>query len=158
FKDGEYEAVIPGEDIQGDTLTYHWTVKDFANNTVTSDEYTVDIKAGITVGYYEDFTTKPVGWTSSGNNDACEWCVPTSGPDSALTGENVYATNLSGDYPSSMDATLVIPPVDLPEGDVFLKVTSWHHFEQSSTGRDWDYGQLVISTDMKDWTELHLFG
>ncbi|HEY4602222.1 MAG TPA: S8 family serine peptidase [Cerasibacillus sp.] len=157
FRDGEYAVKIKGDVVEGDTLTYKWLINDFGNNEVESDEYTVDILEGISTGYFHDFESQPIGWTSFGDNDSWEWGVPTSGPESAASGEKVYATNLSGNYESSMNATLVMPPVDLPEGGAVLKFKNWHNFEESSTGRAWDYGHVVISTDMEDWTELQMF-
>ena len=53
-------------------------------------------------------------------------------PKNAASGEKVYATNLAGTYESNMNATLVMPPVDLPEGDSYLQFKQWHNFEQSS--------------------------
>lgn len=157
FKDGEYVVKLKGDVIEGETLTYKWLINDFGNNEVESDEYSVDILQGITTGYFQDFESFPAGWSSFGNNDSWEWGVPTSGPGSAASGEKVYATNLSGNYDSSMNATLVMPPVDLPEGGAVLKFKNWHNFEQSSSGRAWDYGHVVISTDMEEWTELQMF-
>ena len=83
--------------------------------------------------------------------------VPTSGPNGAASGENVYATNLTGDYLSNMNATLVMPAIDLPEGDAFLTFKNWHNFEQSTAGTAWDYGHVVISTDQVNWTQLQKF-
>ena len=113
----------------------------------------VDVKAGITTGYFENFDASyaPIGWYSMGANDAWQWGAPTSGPGEAYSGENVYATNLAGIYNSSMNATLVMPPVDLPEGPSFLQFKHWHNFEESSAGRAWDYGHVV---DFHRWCEL----
>ena len=47
--------MIPGELIAGNSFTYKWTINDFGNNEVTSEEYVVEVKPGITVGYSEDF-------------------------------------------------------------------------------------------------------
>ena len=83
------------------------------------------------------------------NENSWEWGIPTSGPGHAASGENVYATNLSGTYESNMNATLVMPPVDLPEGASYLQFKQWHDFEESISGRAWDYGHVFISTDWK---------
>src|SRR5699024_11798319 len=69
YKDGVYTVTIPGEDMEEGSLTYKWTVNDFGNNEDSSDEYVVDVKAGITVGYTEDFEQKPMGWTSFGEEN-----------------------------------------------------------------------------------------
>ncbi len=154
YLSGEYGVTVSGDLISGDAFTYKWVINDFGNNEVSSEEFTVLVKPGITVGYFEDFEQMPVGWTSFGNKNSWEWGKPTSGPGNAASGENVYATNLAGMYESSMNATLVMPPVDLPEGASYLRFKQWHNFEQSSSGRAWDYGHVFISTDMEEWTQL----
>ncbi|MFJ7969758.1 S8 family serine peptidase [Psychrobacillus sp. NPDC096389] len=154
YKSGEYGVVIPGDIITGDAFTYKWTINDFGNNEVSSEEYVVAVKPGITVGYSEDFEGQPVGWYSFGDANSWEWGAPTSGPGNAASGEKVYATNLAGNYDSRMNATLVMPPVDLPEGNSYLQFKQWHNFEESSTGRAWDYGHVFVSTDQVEWTQL----
>ncbi|EMR07349.1 Bacillopeptidase F precursor [Bhargavaea cecembensis DSE10] len=155
FTDGTYAITVPGEQIGGEQFTYSFTINDFGNNEVTSDEYSVEVKPGITTGYSTDFETDATGWVSFGEENSWEQGVPTSGPGNAASGENVYATNLDGQYASRMNATLVMPPVDLPEGNSYLQFKHWHNFEQStSTGRAWDYGHVVISTDYENWTQL----
>ncbi|MFC5603785.1 S8 family serine peptidase [Sporosarcina koreensis] len=151
---GEYGVKIPGDVITGNEFKYKWVINDFGNNEVSSEEYTVLVKPGITVGYFEDFEQMPVGWHSFGNKNSWEWGKPTSGPGNAASGEKVYATNLSGMYENNMNATLVMPPVDLPEGASYLQFKQWHNFEQSTLGTAWDYGHVFISTDMENWTQL----
>jgi bacillopeptidase F len=154
YTDGEYTVVVPGEFISGETFTYKWTINDFGNNEVVSGEYMIQVNPGITIGYSEDFEATPIGWTSFGEKNSWEWGIPTVGPEGAASGEKVYATNLDGTYENSMNATLVMPPVDLPEGNSFLQFKQWHEFEQSSSGRAWDYGHVFISTDQVEWTQL----
>lgn len=149
YRSGTYQAVIPGEDIVEPRLHYRWHIVDFGENEVTSDTYEVTVAAGIGVGYFEDFESYPVGWTSFGEHNSWEWGVPTSGPGEAYSGENVYATNLDGDYNTDEDSTLMMPPVDLPDGNVYLQFKQWHHFENN-----WDYGHVVISTDLENWDTL----
>ncbi|MFS0690334.1 S8 family serine peptidase [Sporosarcina sp. 179-K 8C2 HS] len=154
YLSGEFGVTVPGDEISGEAFTYKWVINDFGNNEVSSEEYTVLVKPGVTVGYFENFEQTPVGWTSFGNKNSWEWGKPTSGPGNAASGVNVYATNLSGMYESNMNATLVMPPVDLPEGNSYLQFKQWHNFEQSISGRAWDYGHVFISTDMENWTQL----
>ncbi|MFC5604785.1 S8 family serine peptidase [Sporosarcina koreensis] len=154
YKSGVYGVTVSGDAIAGNAFTYKWTINDFGNNEVTTEEYTVDVKQGITVGYFEDFETTPIAWESFGANDKWEWGIPTSGPNNAASGEKVYATNLSGLYLNNMNATLVMPPVDLPEGNSYLQFKHWHEFEKSTAGTTWDYGHVVISTDRQNWTRL----
>src|SRR5690625_128598 len=111
---GEFRAVVPGEDLEVGTLTYYWTIQDFGGNTVESEHYSIEVKPGITNGYSQDFESNIDGWHSFGQNNVWEWGEPTSGPEEAASGDNVYATSLDGLYPNSMNATLVMPPIDLP--------------------------------------------
>ncbi|WP_404453814.1 S8 family serine peptidase [Virgibacillus necropolis] len=154
YKSGEYVVTIPGDQITGDSLTYKWTINDFGNNEVTSEEYVVSVQPGISTGYSEDFESTPVGWTSFGENNSWEWGVPTSGPGNAASGEKVYATNLDGDYESNTNATLVMPPIDLPEGNAYLQFNLWHDLEEYDSGSAYDFGHVFVSTDQVEWTQL----
>lgn len=154
YKSGEYVATIPGDQITGDSLTYKWTINDFGNNEVTSEEYVVSVQPGISTGYSEDFEATPVGWTSFGENNSWEWGAPTSGPGNAASGEKVYATNLDGDYESDTNATLVMPPVDLPEGNAYLQFKQWHDLEEYDSGTAYDFGHVFVSTDQEEWTQV----
>src|SRR5699024_12738718 len=80
FKDGEYKASIDGEDLVGELLEYHWVINDFGNNEVISDDYSVELKSGISTGYSEDFEAEPDGWTSYGDENSWEWGEQTSCP------------------------------------------------------------------------------
>jgi bacillopeptidase F len=154
---GLFTVTVPGEVVAGDTFTYKWTVSDYAGNEVETEEYEIEVSEPITVGYFQDFEDTPAGWTTFGDNVAWERGIPTSGPEEAVSGENVYATDLAGDYPNNMDANLLMPAVQLPEGESYLQFKSWHNFEQSSLGTNWDYGYVRISTDLEEWTNLQIF-
>ncbi|MDR6224162.1 bacillopeptidase F [Desmospora profundinema] len=149
FRDGTYQAVIPGDHVTKPSLTYRWKIRDFGGNETVSNTYDVTVKPGITVGYTQDFESKPDGWYSFGENNSWQWGVPTSGPGQAASGENVYATNLSGNYANNANMTLMMPPVDLPEGDSFLTFQQWYNLEAR-----YDFGHLLISTDQENWTQL----
>ncbi|MGG0656512.1 S8 family serine peptidase [Rummeliibacillus pycnus] len=154
YKSGEFGVTIPGARIPVGDFKYKWVINDFGNNEVVSDEYTVKVKPGITVGYSESFESQPTGWYSFGNENSWEWGKPTSGPGKAASGEKVYATNLAGNYANKMNATLVMPPIDLPEGNSYLQFKQWYNFEKSSSGRAYDYGNIFVSTNKVDWTQL----
>lgn len=144
--DGEYKVVIPGEELEQGSLTYQWIINDYGDNEVNSEEHEAEIKSGITVGYFEDFEEQPAGWTSFGVGDDWEWGVPTSGPDSAASGEHVYATNLDGSYTKGADATLVMPAIDLPDEDAYLNFDLWYDLEEVH-----DVGYVYVSTDQEEW-------
>lgn len=149
FTSGEYSAEIPGDKVSEPSLKYRWKINDFGNNEVTSDEYEVNVLPGITVGYSQDFESTPTGWTSFGAKDSWQWGVPTSGPRSAASGEKVYATNLAGNYDNSANMTLVMPPIDLPEGNSYLQFKNWYELENR-----YDYAHVFVSTDRENWTQL----
>ncbi|MGG4168606.1 S8 family serine peptidase [Rossellomorea vietnamensis] len=148
YTSGTYEAVIPGEDLIEDQVTYKWVATDFGGNEVESDTYTVNLLPGITVGYEQDFEADPTGWTSYGPGNSWEWGVPANGPGNASSGEKVYATNLDGTYDNSANMSLQMPPIDLPEGESFLQFKQWHELE-----RNYDYGHVFVSTDGEEWTQ-----
>ncbi|WP_121641429.1 S8 family peptidase [Virgibacillus sp. Bac330] len=150
YKDGSYIASIPGEQLTGESLSYTWHMNDFGNNETSSETYEVALRPGITIGYEEDFEAASAGWTVFGENNSWERGVPTSGPETAASGKNVYATNLAGAYESDSNTTLVMPPIDLPEeGNAFLQFNQWYNLENN-----YDYGHVFISTDQEDWTQL----
>ncbi|GGB64681.1 S8 family peptidase [Fictibacillus barbaricus] len=148
YKSGAYTATIPGSALTGDQIVYKWKVNDFGGNEVSAEDYTVALLPGISVGYEEDFEGSLTGWSSYGPNNSWEHGTPTSGPGAALSGEKVYATNLAGNYANSSNMTLVMPPVDLPEGHSYLQFKQWHDLE-----RNYDYGHVFVSTDMENWTQ-----
>ncbi|WP_175991103.1 S8 family peptidase [Bacillus sp. Marseille-Q1617] len=148
YTEGTYEAAIPGEDLTGDSVNYKWSALDFGGNEVESDTYTVPLLPGITVGYEQDFESTPAGWTTYGEANSWEWGSPTTGPESAVSGEKVYATNLDGNYDNRANMSLQMPPIDLPEGNSFLQFKQWHELE-----RNYDYGHVFVSTDGENWTQ-----
>ncbi len=149
FAEGTYQATIPADAVSGDLLEYKWTITDFGDNEVESDVYEVTVKDAISVGYEQDFETTPTGWFSFGSANSWEWGVPEAGPEEAASGEKVYGTNLEGDHGNDADMTLVMPPVEVPEGNTFLQFNAWHNLESN-----YDYGHVVVSTDMENWEQL----
>ena len=148
YKSGTYEATIPGEDLTGDQVTYKWVAMDYGGNSTETDSYTVNLLPGITVGYEQDFEAAATGWTSYGPGNSWERGVPESGPGNAVSGDNVYATDLGGTYDNSANMSLQMPPIDLPDGASFLQFKQWHELE-----RNYDYGHVFVSTDGEEWTQ-----
>lgn len=150
FLSGEYAVTIPREAITGDSFIYHIVVNDFGGNEVSSEDYTVAVHPGITTGYSADFETTPAGWTLLGtDNNSWNHGIPASGPGEAASGEYVYATNTEGTYANNEDSSLVMPPIDLPEGESYLQFNQWYNIENN-----WDFGHVFISTDQENWTQL----
>jgi len=147
YKNGTYRVNIPGAEITGNAFVYKWKVRDFGGNETVS-EHTITVLPGITVGYGADFENNPDGWTSYGANDSWQWGKPTSGPGAAFSGEKVYATNLGGNYANSANASLQMPPIDLPEGNSYLQFKQWYELE-----RNYDFGHVYVSTDAVNWVQ-----
>lgn len=160
-KSGNYLVTIPAEMLVGNIITYQWRIEDFVGHVVESDLYEAEILSGITIGYYEDFEEEPIDWYSFGRNDSWEWGVPTSGPEKAYVGENVYATNLHGHYDPIMDATLVMPQITLPDDqEAYLQFAHWYRFVGPAyPGESADYGHVVISTDQDqhEWETIETY-
>ncbi|MFG6150604.1 S8 family serine peptidase [Halobacillus sp. B23F22_1] len=152
FENGTYQASVPGDHLNGESLEYKLSAIDFGENEAESDVYSIELQDGITVGYSEDFESTPAGWVSFGESNSWEWGEPDSGPDGAASGERVYATNLEGTYESNADMTLRLPPVEVHEGDMYLQFKSWYELE-----RNYDYGHVVVSTDNENWEQLAEF-
>ena len=91
---------------------------------------------------------------TDGTNNPWEWGIPTSGPMEAASGENLWATNLSGSYTSSTDAYIESPAIYLPaDKESVLTFTHWVDMEGTSTL--YDYGQVLISSDNgATWTNI----
>ncbi|OYD09456.1 S8 family peptidase [Paludifilum halophilum] len=152
YREGTYQATIPADDVQKPNIAYRWKIVDYGDNPVTSEAYEIPVQSGITRGYSQDFESIPIGWISYGFHNSWEWGTPASGPDEAVSGEKVYATNLEGDYENGANMTLLLPPVNLPEGETYLQFKQWYELET-----DYDYGQVLVSTDQEDWDPLEEF-
>jgi hypothetical protein len=72
----------------------------------------VCVAPGGLAAYHNDFEANDAGYTTSGTT-SWAWGAPTSGPYSAHSGSNVWATNLSGDYSSNENGYLTSPAIDL---------------------------------------------
>uniref|UniRef100_UPI00406C8064 S8 family serine peptidase n=1 Tax=Paenisporosarcina sp. FSL H8-0542 TaxID=2921401 RepID=UPI00406C8064 len=157
YKSGTYQAVIPADAVQVPTLTYHWRITDYAQHVVTSDNYAVPVKSGISTGYNQDFESQPSGWISYGTNNSWEWGVPTGGPGMAASGEKVYGTKLNGNYANYANMNLMMPPIDLPEGNAYLQFKDWYRLDNATADGFADYGHVLVSTDKQNWQQLSRF-
>lgn len=83
---------------------------------------------------------------TEGTENCWEWGIPTSGPNVAVSGEKLWATNLTGNYTARNDAYIESPAIEIPEGsNPILTFTHWYDFEGTTT--KWDYGQVLVSKD-----------
>ncbi|SHF76437.1 cell wall-binding repeat-containing protein [Ornithinibacillus halophilus] len=153
-RSGEYAVVIPGEDTADkDSISYQFIINDFGGNEVVTEEFTVEASDYI---YYHDFETEPTDWsTFQGNTGAVswEWGEPTSGPEGAVSGDNVYATNLAGDYNTNEFSWLDMPAVQLPGGESYITFDAWYDIENI-----YDNAYIGVTTDpLGEYTVLDNF-
>lgn len=155
FRNGTYQAVVPGEDIRKGTFTYKWKMVDYGQNQVTSSTYDVEVKPAITIGYFHDLETAPEGWYSEGWNNDWEWGSPVAGPGQAYSGQKVYGTNLEGPHADNSDSYLNMPPIDIPEsGNSYLQYKQWYDFSPDGIEGSTDFGAVLVSTDRQNWEIL----
>jgi len=81
--------------------------------------------------------------------DKGTWQVgkPTTGPQSAYSGQNCAATVLEGNYWEPLDTRLISPRFVVPRASSHPRLRFWHWF---SFGGD-DYGQVHIKVGRSDW-------
>jgi bacillopeptidase F len=101
--------------------------------------------------FFDDMENGSDNWTSDGTNNEWEHGTPTSGPGSAYSGSNVWATDLEGDYPNNMDAWVrTVDSIYLVNDTSTLSFYQWFRSEDGS-----DFGYVEISTDDgNSWTQL----
>ncbi|MGM0827682.1 MAG: S8 family serine peptidase [Bacillota bacterium] len=152
FRNGTYQAVVPGADIRKGTFMYKWNFVDYGQNQVTSSTYDVEVKPAITIGYFHDLETALEGWYSEGVNNDWEWGSPAAGPGQAYSGQNVYGTNLEGPHAPNSISYLNMPPIDIPEnGNSYLQYKQWYDFSPDGFDGSTDFGAVLISTDRQNW-------
>jgi hypothetical protein len=77
--------------------------------------------------YEDDFESGAPGWTHGGSQDEWELGTPSSGPTGAVSGTNVYGTDLDGNFESNTNAWLLSPVIDLTEVPIAnLSFTEFH--------------------------------
>ncbi|MCP4710312.1 MAG: hypothetical protein GY869_16950, partial [Planctomycetes bacterium] len=90
--------------------------------------------------YVEDFEADNGGYTEEGGG--WEWGAPTSRPGGAYSGENVWGTNLTGDYVNNASWTLSSIPIIIAGWGPHLTYWAWYDIENS-----WDGWNVKISID-----------
>ncbi|MBD3168296.1 MAG: T9SS type A sorting domain-containing protein [candidate division Zixibacteria bacterium] len=120
----EAYAALPGDENPGND--YCPTDSTFAYNFPTPQ-------------HFEDFEANNGAFLGDGD---WEWGAPTSGPGSAYSGSNVWATVLGGDYNISTLSELITPYFYLSDASPTLAF--WHWFD---TEASYDGGNMEITTD-----------
>jgi len=75
-------------------------------------------------------------------NASWQWGAPTSGPGSAFNGDNVWATNLGGEYSNGADDELITPAFSITSTQASYSFYQWYDFESG-----WDGGNVQVSLD-----------
>ncbi|MBP1703611.1 MAG: hypothetical protein H6Q38_2718, partial [Chloroflexi bacterium] len=92
----------------------------------------------------EDFEADDGGFTASGDT-SWAWGMVTYGPPGAHSGENAWATNLSGDYNDNENGETTSPTVDLSAFAGQGIAVQWWQWLQSEEG--FDYASVQVSND-----------
>ena len=96
--------------------------------------------------FFENFDSTNGGFTISGTNPSWAWGVPTSGPGTAHSAPNVWATNLAGNYNVSEQSYLTSPVIDLSEYSGLAPTLSFWHWMDSESNT-WDWGSVQVTKD-----------
>lgn len=106
-----------------------------------------DAELNFTLGSFESFENDDGDWVGEG---IWEWGEPTSGPDSAFDGFNVWATALAGDYTDNVDDLLISNFIAVDDDQAILKFYHWYDFEHDGTTA-WDGGNVSVRILGEDW-------
>lgn len=138
-------------------VTYHYTVTALdisGNESAKSNEVsvTVNVPEDIFIDTFDGDSDN--GWTHSGTNDEWERGVPISGPGSAVSPPNVWATDLDSNYENGSNYSLVSPLIDLRQvSQAALTFNHWYEIEGG-----YDFGYVEATKDGgSTWTELGRF-
>jgi len=144
----EYEAAIVPTAVEiGDVFEYRITATDISEDANT----TIEPATGFFVfqilgGLIWDFEPDDGGFVTNSGSD-WQWGAPTTGPLSAHSGSNVWATGLNGNYNNLSDSRLDTPPIDLTAiADATLIFEHWYLMEYSDE-TFWDGGNIKISVN-----------
>jgi len=88
---------------------------------------------------FESFEENNAGWSGEG---VWQWGAPSSGPGNAYDGDNVWATNLNGQYPNNADDDLITTAYEITGDDAYFAFQQWFDIESG-----WDGGNVSISTN-----------
>lgn len=150
---GIYEGIIGTNFTKNDQFIYRLSAEDYKGNLAETDEFIVTKSFGIRPDEYEtDFTSKPIGWSLSGD---WEWGETYDLPY-IYGGQELIGTNLSGNYSRNKISILEMPPIDLRDtrfNNVALKFTHFREFDLFD-----DVASIKISVDNKEtWKELESY-
>ncbi|UCE04366.1 MAG: immune inhibitor A, partial [bacterium] len=130
----------------GDVIEYKIVVKDQA----TIPNLTTHPDSGFHIFNIIDhiiFTFEQNNGNFCKSDPGWEWGIPYSGPDSAYSGVNVWATNLDGNYDDNSQIYLDSPIINL-KNFPYAKLEFYHYYDfESDVGKYWDGGNVKVSED-----------
>jgi hypothetical protein len=130
------------------------TVVFSADQTLCSPEHTVMLEISNYVYqcpyYYEDLEVDPGYAIDNSGQRGWDFGIPTVGPPGAYTGQNVYATNLDGNYANYGHYRLTSTPFDCSE----LYETELRFFRYLRNEVNYDTAYVKVSNNNQDWTVL----
>jgi bacillopeptidase F (M6 metalloprotease family)/subtilisin family serine protease len=132
---GTYTASIPGYLVQVPSTKYYIRALDYGNNPASTATFAIAVSRGLEPGYFTDLEMEPAGWQHGGDADPWQWGAPTSGPMAAHSGQNLYATNLAGNYAANTNAYLATPPIYL--ADTTTAILQWYEWYDLENNYDW---------------------
>jgi len=146
-----YAADIPGPSAYGDIYEYYIIARDVAAIPNSAREPVAGWHGFEIVDFFAwDFEASDGGFAAGGPD--WEWGAPTTGPGSAYSGVNVWATQLGGNYSASSNSTLDTPPIVVPSGEAYAALSFWQWYYVET---NYDGGNVKISTDGgATWTIL----
>jgi len=105
--------------------------------------------------FVDDFEGGPGSWTENSATSDWEYGPPAGAPG-AHSGTNVWATSLSGNYPTYAYDWLMSPIIELPSLATSISLDFWHFYSfQISIGENNDCGNFWISTDAgTSWIQM----
>ncbi|MCK4595260.1 hypothetical protein KAT73_00635, partial [candidate division WOR-3 bacterium] len=130
-----YTALAEDEDPSNDSIWGEFSVVEWSEDLEEDDG---GFEAILDDGF--------IGW---------QWGIPTNpeGPANAHSGENVWATNLAGDYDDDADFSLIRKFIALSDNPILY---FWHWYD---TENKWDGGNVKLSTDDGgSWTVISPMG
>jgi len=139
----EYTASILGPSAYGDVYEYYIIAHDLAAVPNSAREPATGWHAFEIVDFFAwDFEANDGGFTAGGPD--WQWGAPTTGPGSAYSGVNAWATQLGGNYSASSNSTLDTPPIVVPSGEAYATLSFWQWYYNET---NYDGGNVKISTD-----------
>ncbi|KPK67856.1 hypothetical protein AMJ82_09675 [candidate division TA06 bacterium SM23_40] len=146
-----YSAEIPGPSVLGDVYNYFIRARDVAAVPNTARHPATGYHSFEVVDYYAwDFEASDGGFAATGPD--WEWGEPTTGPENAYSGVNLWATKVGDDYSYSSDSRLETPVIGVPTGSTYAALSFWQWYYMQT---NYDGGNVKVSTDGgATWTIL----